>query len=87
MNKWNLTDRENQVMHTLAMAGDGNSKRAAREIHISHRTVEEYVQRAMKKMGVDRRMAAILMWDRENRCCPDCFAARLTGTRHTEAAQ
>jgi DNA-binding NarL/FixJ family response regulator len=46
-------------------------------LNLSHRTVEEYVQRAMRKMGVNRRMAAVLMWDRENRYCPCCFARRL----------
>ena len=62
-NPWNLTERENEVLHAIAMTGDGNSKVAARQLSLSHRTVEEYVQRAMRKMGVNRRMAAVLMWE------------------------
>lgn len=76
-NPWNLSERENEVMHAMAITANGCSKVAARQLNLSHRTVEEHVQRAMRKMGVNRRIAAVLLWDREHRSCPQCFAHRL----------
>lgn len=73
-----LTDRENEVMQAMAMSAESNSKIAARQLNLSPKTVDAHVQNVMRKMGVRRRMAAILLWDRANRCCPECFSARLT---------
>jgi DNA-binding CsgD family transcriptional regulator len=76
-NPWNLTAREAQILCMLAAASDCNSKRAARALGLSHRTVETYVQRACGKMGVPTRMAAVLKWDREHRACSHCMVRRL----------
>lgn len=77
MNPWELTPREAEVLCTLATSSDGNSKRAAKALGLSHRTVEEHILRSMRKMDVNTRFAAVLKWDREHRACSRCLVTRL----------
>lgn len=52
-----LTARERQIL-TLAQAGHTNV-RIARELQVSHRTVEKHLENAYRKLGVASRTAAI----------------------------
>ena len=62
MNPWSLTDRECDCLQAVGRCGD--SKIAARELGISHRTVEKYLERARQRMNVARTLIAVLKWDR-----------------------
>ena len=62
---WALTRREIDSM--TAIVQTGSSKLAARELGLSHRTVELYLDRAKKKMKTGHMVTAALMWDRWQR--------------------
>ncbi len=47
-----LSRREKQVVDMLVYGGDSTAKQIAKELDISHRTVEGYRAEALNKMGV-----------------------------------
>jgi DNA-binding CsgD family transcriptional regulator len=55
-----LTDREKEVLNLLANGYD--TKRIAEHLFISPITVKHHVQGVMRKLGVHRRVEAILAW-------------------------
>jgi DNA-binding CsgD family transcriptional regulator len=61
-NPWNLTPREAQIMNRLTEIG--LEKIVAMELGISHKTVQELVNRAKRRIGARTRVTAILEWDR-----------------------
>lgn len=63
-NPWNLPPRQVEVMDLLVGMANGCNKRIAREMGIDHRTVEEHMRRALKRMDVENRVQAALAWDR-----------------------
>jgi DNA-binding NarL/FixJ family response regulator len=54
-----LSDRERAVL-TLVARGTMD-KKIADELCMSHRTVEEYMRRAQGKLGVERRVQAVVI--------------------------
>lgn len=62
MNPWGLTGREQEVIG--AVSAQGSSKLAARQLGLSHRTVEIYLSNIRKKMGLAHTLLVALAWDR-----------------------
>lgn len=65
MNPWGLTNQQEASLASIAKVGC--DKLAAREMGISHRTLEHHVAAARKKMNVNNRVLAVLAWDRLTR--------------------
>lgn len=66
-NPWGLPPRQVECMKLLVGLGKGCNKLIARELGIDHRTVETHVYRALRRMGVENRVQAAVMWDRWER--------------------
>lgn len=64
-NPWMLSPREAETMDVLISTG--SNKVAARQMGISHRTVELYLCCVLRKMGVKSRVVAAVQWDRFTR--------------------
>ena len=62
MNFDQLTRRERQVLTIIGTVG--TSKLAAKELGISHRTVEFYLNSARQKLGTAHTVIAVLTYDR-----------------------
>jgi DNA-binding CsgD family transcriptional regulator len=62
MTEWNLSDREQEVLSIMGKLG--TAKLVARELHLSHRTVEIYLANVRRKMQVGHTVLAVLAWDR-----------------------
>lgn len=60
-----LTAREEEVLST--MAHGYTAKEVARELGISHRTVEVHVANAVVKLVARNALHAVLLWDRKTR--------------------
>lgn len=65
MNRWNLTDREQEALSLLTTDGVSCSKVLAKRMSCATKTADTFVQRACEKMGVKTRIQAVLLWDRE----------------------
>lgn len=64
-NPWGLTEAQCATLESLAMAW--SSKQAARLNGISHKTIEQHIHTAKKRMGIPHRLGAVLEWDRWKR--------------------
>ena len=61
-----LTQREMDVLNAFC-GGCATAKEVARQLNISHRTVEAYMQQAIMKLEVRNHLQAVLLWDRQER--------------------
>jgi DNA-binding CsgD family transcriptional regulator len=61
-NPWDLPPRQAQCVQLLADIGC--NKLIARHMGIDHRTVEEHLRRAFKRMDVPNRIVGAIQWDR-----------------------
>lgn len=61
--KPSLTPREESIIRAIA-SGQSNSE-IARDLHISVKTVERYVTRLLRKLGVRSRVEIATWWLRE----------------------
>ena len=61
-----LTQREIDVLNAFC-GGCATAKEVARQLNISHRTVEAYMQQAIMKLEVRNHLQAVLLWDRQER--------------------
>jgi DNA-binding CsgD family transcriptional regulator len=61
-----LSVREVDVLSAFC-GSNHTAKGVARELGISHRTVEVHMINAMVKLGAKNKLHALLMWDREQR--------------------
>ncbi len=67
-NPWGLTAREAQVMDALVVVG--SQKAAARELHLSLKTVESHCARVSERMGLKFAGSSarkLVLWDRWRR--------------------
>jgi DNA-binding NarL/FixJ family response regulator len=65
MNPWHLTERQCEVLASLA---DGRtSKEASRALGCAPKTVEQHVFTAKLRMGAETRTQAVVMYDRHVR--------------------
>ena len=61
-NPWNLSEAEERTLNALLKTGcDLDS---AKELGLSHRTVEKHLAETRKKMGVGNRVLQALLWDK-----------------------
>ena len=61
-----LTQREIDVLNAFC-GGCATAKEVARQLNISHRTVEVYMQQVIMKLEVRNHLQAVLLWDRQER--------------------
>ncbi|MEY8688374.1 MAG: hypothetical protein AB9M53_00660 [Leptothrix sp. (in: b-proteobacteria)] len=64
-NPWGVTDGEARALD--AVIEHGCQKAAARELHLSLRTIEAHLSRARNRMGLDGRIKPLIEWDRFRR--------------------
>lgn len=63
---FSLTQREMDVLNAFC-GGCATAKEVARQLNISHRTVETYMQHIVMKLEVKNHLQAVLFWDRQER--------------------
>ncbi len=61
-NPWDLNPTRMKIMQTIC--AKGSDKLAAKELGLSHRTVETYMRDIRSRMHADNRVLAILTFDR-----------------------
>lgn len=61
-NPWGLTKCQCDVLATVTRVG-GNEEAAA-EMGVSPKTISAHIEKSMARMGMDKRLLAILEWDR-----------------------
>lgn len=64
-NPWGLSRREVQCI-TMVIE-EGRAQQAALKVGISIRTIEKFLERCRKKMGVLSTLQAAILWDRHLR--------------------
>ena len=65
MHPWHLSKTEMQAL--AAIVERGTSEKAASEIGVDHKLLNESLRRARKKMGVNSTLLAAVAWDRWSR--------------------